>query len=109
MSGTATDRVIFKGRLGTAGFWRGINLLSVNNTINYATVRDAGNSKFDGADNGAKAGITIGGGFQTQTSSIALGNSIVTTSGYGVYKHTDGNFTDNGGNDLSGNTTAKNF
>ncbi len=110
ISGTATERVILKGRLSNPGYWRGINILSNGgNSMNYATIRDAGSTKFDGADNGAKAGITIGGGFQTDPSSIAVGNSIVTTSGYGVYKHTDGTFTDNGGNDFSGNTTPKNF
>jgi hypothetical protein len=109
VSGTATDRVLFKGRLNTPGFWRGINVLSVGNTMSYATIRDAGSSKFDGADNGAKAGITIGGGFQTEVSSIAMGNSIVATSVYGVYKHADATFADNGGNDFTGNTTPKNF
>jgi hypothetical protein len=108
INGTAAERVIFKGRLSTLGYWRGIHLLSLGNNINYVTIRDAGSSSFGLADNAAKAGITIG-GYQDQPTSLSISNSTVTNNVYGVYKHTVGTFTDGGGNDFTGNTTGKNF
>jgi hypothetical protein len=108
VNGTAADRVIFKGRQSILGYWRGIHLRSLGNSMNYVTIRDAGSSSFSYADNTAKAGITIG-GYQDEPTSLSISNSTVTNNVYGVYKHTVGTFTDDGGNDFAGNTTAKNF
>lgn len=110
INGTTADRVILKGRLSTKAYWRGIHVLSKGNTIDYATIRDAGSSKFSYADNEATAAITVG-GYQSEPSSITLSNSTVTNNVYGVYRHAApaATFTDGGGNDFSGNTTPKNF
>jgi hypothetical protein len=112
VNGTSSEPVIFRGRLATKGYWKGINVLSVGNSINHATIRDAGSSAFCCAqDADAKAGVSLGDFFGDGSAAVSVSNTSFTNNVFGMYKHTaTGNvFTDGGGNTFSGNTTDKNF
>lgn len=107
VNGTLLEPVIFKGRTATKGYWKGINIGSLGNTINFATIRDAGSSTFCCAQNAAaKAGISIGdtlGGVAAATvSNSTLSNNVV-----GVFTHPASSFT-NTANTFIGNTTNTN-
>ena len=104
VNGTSTDPVVFKGRSASKGFWKGINIGSLGNTINFATVRDAGSSTFCCAQaDGAKAGISIGDTLGV-AAAVTLSNSSLSNNVVGVYTHSGGTFT-NTTNAFSGNTS----
>jgi hypothetical protein len=107
VNGTLLEPVIFKGRTATKGYWKGINIDSLGNSINYATVQDAGSSIFCCAQNGAaKAGISLGdtiGG----VGAVTLSNSTISNNVVGVFTHPGSTFT-NTTNTFSGNTSNTN-
>jgi hypothetical protein len=112
VNGTVTEPVIFRGRLATKGYWKGINIVSVGNSITHAAVRDAGSSTFCCAQaSEAKAGLSIGDFFDDSTASVSVSNTSFTNNVFGIFKdEATGNiFTDGSGNTFSGNTTDKNF
>ncbi|NJK44460.1 MAG: hypothetical protein HC933_09390 [Pleurocapsa sp. SU_196_0] len=112
VNGTVTEPVTFRGRLSSRGYWKGINILSVGNTITHATIRDAGSSVFCCAQNSdAKAGLSIGDFFSDSTASVSVSNTSFTNNVFGIFNdEATGNvFTDGGGNTFSNNTTDKNF
>jgi hypothetical protein len=112
VNGTVTEPVTFRGRLATRGYWKGINILSVGNTITHAAIRDAGSSTFCCAQaSDAKAGLSIGDFFSDSTASVSVSNTSFTNNVFGIFKDeaTGNAFTDGGGNTFSNNTTDKNF
>jgi hypothetical protein len=107
VNGLPSDPVVLKGRTATKGFWKGINIASLGNTINFATIRDAGSSKFccaQAAD--AKAGISIG-DILGVTAAATVSNSTFSNNVVGVYTHPGSSFT-NTTNTFTGNTTNTN-
>ena len=112
-NGTASDKIVFTGRVQTKGFWRGLAFRSPGNTLSNVTVSEAGSDAFccDYFDNSGdvKAGIVVGGATQSGGGSVSVTNSTVSDSlGYGIYKFTDSTVTDTG-TTYSGNVTNKNF
>jgi hypothetical protein len=107
VNGLSTEPVVFKGRTATKGYWKGINITSLGNTINFATIRDAGSSTFCCAQNAAaKAGISIGdtlGG----AAAVTVSNSTLSNNVVGVFTHSGSTFT-NTTNTFTGNTTNTN-
>jgi hypothetical protein len=107
VNGLSTEPVVFKGRTATKGYWKGINIGSLGNTINFATIRDAGSSKFCCAQaTEAKAGVSVGdtlGG----VAAVTLSNSTLSNNVVGVFTHPGSTFT-NTTNTFTGNTTNTN-
>ena len=107
VNGTTLEPVVFKGRTATKGYWKGINIGSLGNTINFATIRDAGSSVFccgQAAD--AKAGISIGDNLGV-AAAATVSNSTLSNNVVGVFTHPASTFTSTG-NTFTGNTTNTN-
>ena len=115
-NGTATDRVVFTGRVNTKGFWKGLAFRTSGNTLTYTTVSGAGGDDFccdyftgPGGSIVVKANIAVGGATGSGTASVALNNSAIADSAsYGVFQFDNGTVTESG-TSFEGNGVNKNY
>lgn len=113
VAGVAGNRVTLTGRSPTKGFWKGVALLSLGNTVTQTDITYAGGDDpfccgfFQGADN-AKAGLVVG-DYATAATVTVTDSAITHSANRGVYRLHTSTITQVGTNDLTTENGAANI
>lgn len=111
--GTSADRVVLTGRSATKGYWKGLALLSLGNTLTETELSYGGNADafccgfFEpGGGESTKANLVVGD--YATTGGVTINNvSSIQSGGRGVTALHSSTVTQQGTNDLTtGNTSA---
>ena len=112
VQGTAAKRVLLTGKVQTPGYWRGIGLLSLTNSLAFADVEYGGN--VDGLCcgffiNGQNARANLVVGDYVTAAAVTLSNVTSTHSGgAGIVALSESTVTQSGTNDLVTSNAAAN-